>query len=54
MIDWWGVFGYFILLVYLVSIEIDMEGTVPPDDDPPQEMGDPEIEVSSPLLLHAS
>ena len=22
-----------------------MEGTVPPDDDPPQEMGDPDKEV---------
>ena len=25
--------------------EIDMEGTVTPDTDPPQEMGDPSIEV---------
>ena len=23
-----------------------MEGTIPPEDDPPQEMGDPSIEVT--------
>ena len=26
-------------------IEIDTEGTIPPDTDEPQEMGDPSIEV---------
>ena len=54
MSNWSVAFGYFILLLYSVSTEIDMEGTVPPDDDPPQEMGDPDIEVSIPLLLHDS
>ena len=27
-------------------IELDMEGTIQPDEDPPQEMGDSTIEVT--------
>ena len=27
-------------------IELDTEGTIPPDDDPPQQMGDRSIEVT--------
>ena len=27
------------------SPEIDMEGTIAPDTDPPQQMGDPKLEV---------
>ena len=31
----------------LMCTEVDTEGTVPPDDDPPQDMGDPDKEVGS-------
>ena len=27
-------------------IELDTEGTIPPDDDPPQQMGDRSVEVT--------
>ena len=30
----------------MVHIDLDMEGTIPPEDDPPQAMGDPSIEVT--------
>ena len=30
--------------------EIDTEGTIPPDDDPPQEMGDSSVEVTEEML----
>lgn len=30
----------------MLSIELDMEGTISPEDDPPQEMGDPSKEVT--------
>lgn len=36
------------------DLEVDMEGTVTPDDDPPQEMGDPEIEVTDEMMEEAS
>ena len=29
-----------------MNTELDTEGTIPPDDDPPQEMGDRSIEVT--------
>lgn len=37
-----------IVLLFLSSYlaELDDEGTIPPDDDPPQEMGDHSIEVT--------
>ncbi len=34
------------------NVEIDTEGTITPDDDPPQEMGDGTIEVTSLNLFH--
>lgn len=30
---------------FFSSPEIDMEGTIAPDTDPPQQMGDPKLEV---------
>ena len=30
----------------MLATELDTEGTIPPDDDPPQEMGDRSIEVT--------
>ena len=30
--------------------EIDTEGTIPPDDDPPQEMGDSSVDVTEEML----
>jgi suppressor of tumorigenicity protein 13 len=29
-----------------IHVELDTEGTIPPDDDPPQEMGDRSVEVT--------
>jgi suppressor of tumorigenicity protein 13 len=41
-------FNIAILIVNLLTIhvELDTEGTIPPDDDPPQEMGDRSVEVT--------
>ena len=36
----------------LMCTEVDTEGTVPPDDDPPQDMGDPDKEVGSCTYTH--
>ena len=35
----------------LLSTELDMEGTIAPDNDPPQEMGDSSIEVRTVTYL---
>ena len=50
-----GACGYFLCCVFLSRIlfevymiltaEFDTEGLVSPDNDPPQQMGDPSIEV---------
>ena len=40
------------LLVFLLFPEIDMEGTIAPDTDPPQQMGDPNIEVCICMLCY--
>ena len=34
------------VLITGTPTELDTEGTIPPDDDPPQEMGDRSIEVT--------
>ncbi len=34
-------------------IELDMEGTISPEDDPPQEMGDPSKEVTEDMRDNA-
>ena len=33
-------------MVTMPTAELDTEGTIPPDDDPPQEMGDRSVEVT--------
>ena len=37
---------------FLLFPEIDMEGTIAPDTDPPQQMGDPNIEVCICMLCY--
>ena len=33
-----------------MPVDLDMEGTIPPEEDPPQAMGDPSIEVTEDMM----
>lgn len=35
-----------VIIMLYIPVELDTEGTIPPDDDAPQQMGDRSIEVT--------